>query len=560
MKIQIRTKDDLVKLLSEGISYAWRVNKGRLNSITEVEIYNFNGNAKIVGSFDREKTKVLDNGRVAVAFTDAKIEPCEFKWVGQYPIKYKSSNNEEVELLDDEKKDENEVDSNTHPIDKIAEGLKNNFLFQASLGSKELFHSNMLAWILEHQNEKKQFEALSLFIKEVAKLDVGIITDENTPIIAREQNKIDLTIKWKEGDNWNLIFIENKMKSIPTSKQLEEYDDKIDVLKHTKTREGLYRRVKTKLLLTPFPSKVQSNSKIMHWENITYSDHIIPFLSSLEKMDFLNNDNTNIKFVIERYISFLNIQNDILEYLKLHDWEAEDFKKRHYDFYSKHAVESEDESEELFEENEEAAKHYMSIIRTLRLHDLVLKLAHSNLSHLLEEEIEEAKKQGKLLETYHYHSNFTNSTGLTAVSTRLFEYIDEKDKTKNKHIDIGIQLQGNQFRYYLSSSSNMIELNIELARKLLKDGIWFYNLKTNKPLLGKGRSKRKNAKVLDIEGNERVFCEYSSGGFLYFYQDVYQNEPIPTIERIIQMFVSAFIHYEANKTHIEQILGKILKS
>jgi hypothetical protein len=102
MKIQIRTKNDLVKLLSEGVSAAWRVNKGRLYSITEVEIYNFSGNARIVGTFDRDNTKVLDNGRVAVAFTDAKIEPCEFKWVGQNPIKYKSGNDEEVELMEDE--------------------------------------------------------------------------------------------------------------------------------------------------------------------------------------------------------------------------------------------------------------------------------------------------------------------------------------------------------------------------------------------------------------------------------------------------------------------------
>jgi hypothetical protein len=102
MKIQIRTKDDLVKLLSEGISYAWRVNKGHLNSITEVEIYNFNGNAKIVGSFEREKTKVLDNGRVAVAFNNAKIESCEFKWIGQNPIKYISDENVEMDILLDE--------------------------------------------------------------------------------------------------------------------------------------------------------------------------------------------------------------------------------------------------------------------------------------------------------------------------------------------------------------------------------------------------------------------------------------------------------------------------
>jgi hypothetical protein len=111
MKIQIRTKEDLVKLLSEGVSAAWRVNKGRLNSITEVEIYNFSGNARIVGSFDRDNTKVLDNGRVAVAFTNAKIEPCEFKWIGQNPIKYKSTYNEEVELMEDEN-DSSDADDN----------------------------------------------------------------------------------------------------------------------------------------------------------------------------------------------------------------------------------------------------------------------------------------------------------------------------------------------------------------------------------------------------------------------------------------------------------------
>jgi len=98
LQIQIRTKDDLVKLLSEGFSYAWRINKSRLSSITEVEIYNFSGNTKIVGVFDRDKIKVLENGRVAVAFINAKIEPCEFKWVGQYPIKYKNTNNEELEF------------------------------------------------------------------------------------------------------------------------------------------------------------------------------------------------------------------------------------------------------------------------------------------------------------------------------------------------------------------------------------------------------------------------------------------------------------------------------
>lgn len=437
---------------------------------------------------------------------------------------------------------------------EIIDKVKNNFLFQASLGSKELFHSNMLAWILEQQNENKQFEALRIFIKTVAEIDVGLITEENTPIIVREENKIDLTIKWRDGKDWNLIFIENKMKSIPTSKQLNEYDDKIDKFLKVKTtllkgkpkQVKLERKLVDKFLLTPFPSDVNSDSN--DWKNITYAKHIIPFLSSLEKMDFLNNDETNIKFVIGKYISFLKIQNDILKYLKLDD--SGDFKNRNYDFYSKDTDENEGESEEIGEENEETAKHYMSIIRSLRIHDLVLKLAHSNLSNLLEAEI---KEQSKLSETYHYHTNFTNSTGITAVSTRLYEYIDEKDKTKNKHIDIGIQLQGNQLRYYLSSSSNMKEINIELAAKLFEDGIWFYNVNTNKPLLGKGRSKRI---VRDSEGKERVFCEYSKGGFLYFYEDIYQ-EKVPTINEIIEKFIFVFKYYEDQKSKIKQSFEKI---
>ena len=98
MLLQIRTKDDLVELLGAGISHAWRVAESRLDKITNVEIYNFNGSAKLVGTFDRENTIILDNGRVAVAFKDARIEQCEYKWVGQNPVKYVS----DTETVSDE--------------------------------------------------------------------------------------------------------------------------------------------------------------------------------------------------------------------------------------------------------------------------------------------------------------------------------------------------------------------------------------------------------------------------------------------------------------------------
>lgn len=102
MLLLIRTKDDLVKLLNEGISYSWRIDKNRLISLTEVEIYNFNGTSRIIGIYDPNNTKILESGRVAISFKDARIENCDFKWIGQNPIKYKSSNTDEHNLFEDE--------------------------------------------------------------------------------------------------------------------------------------------------------------------------------------------------------------------------------------------------------------------------------------------------------------------------------------------------------------------------------------------------------------------------------------------------------------------------
>jgi hypothetical protein len=557
MKILIRTKDDLEKLRTQGISYAWRINKSRLNNLTEVEIYNFSGSEKVVGTFDPANTKVLNNGRVAVAFKNGKNEPCDFKWIGQYPIKYKSSDNQEAELTDDEKVD-TEKELNMTEIERIAENLKNNFLFQASLGSKELFHSNMLAWILEQKNDNGEFEALKIFMMYVLNIDIPLITNQEEIKIAREENKIDLTIKWKTGDDWNFVFIENKMKSIPTEKQLTEYDDKIPKIvaesakkikgkKRVAENEKIVDRKPHKFLLTPFFSALNSNSN--DWKNITYSEEIINFLKEIKDFEFDKSGETNIKMVIEKYISFLEVQNEILIYLNLD--KSENLKNRYYDFYSKNMIQNDDEIDEIISIEDQDTKHYMSHVRSLRLHDLVLKLAHSNLSNLLDEAF-----QNHNLKEYHFHTNFSNSTGITSVRTRLFERKNEKEQSKNKFIDIGIQLQGNQFRHYLSSSSNIKEKNIEMATELFNKRIWFHDLITKKTLLGNGRSKFLKH-IKDTNEQPRIFCEYNKGAFLYFYEDIYQDDKIPSIEEIIRKFIDTFKYYESKKTEIVRILNVI---
>ena len=137
-------------------------------------------------------------------------------------------------------------------MENIIENLKNNFLFQASLGSKELFHSNLIAWILEQENENGEYEALKIFLKTInAKVPLNSLKKENEIKISREENNIDLIIKWKENEEWNFVFIENKIKSIPTSTQLEEYNEKVK--KYTN------QEFNNKFLLTPLSSLLEKD-------------------------------------------------------------------------------------------------------------------------------------------------------------------------------------------------------------------------------------------------------------------------------------------------------------
>ena len=83
--------------------------------------------------------------------------------------------------------------------------LKNSLMYQMSLGSRELFHSNVWAWLMEIDNNfiKVFFDDLDITQYEVVK-------------ICREKYNRDITI-WLERKNTNIdrfvyLVIENKIK------------------------------------------------------------------------------------------------------------------------------------------------------------------------------------------------------------------------------------------------------------------------------------------------------------------------------------------------------------
>ena len=91
-------------------------------------------------------------------------------------------------------------------LSEIINDLSENVMFRLSLGSKELFHSNFWAWLLEEYGNK----ATKIFQENC---------DNGINDVYREMSHTDLSFK----SNGKLIIIENKFKSYPYLEQLQRY-------------------------------------------------------------------------------------------------------------------------------------------------------------------------------------------------------------------------------------------------------------------------------------------------------------------------------------------------
>lgn len=99
-------------------------------------------------------------------------------------------------------------------ISEITKALKDNPIYALSLGSRELFHTNFLAWM---------FEKYLSFIKVVYD---GAISDKL--VVHREKLKQDLILEITGANGRHVIVIEVKVKDAPRTDQLAGYDTDID--------------------------------------------------------------------------------------------------------------------------------------------------------------------------------------------------------------------------------------------------------------------------------------------------------------------------------------------
>ena len=91
-------------------------------------------------------------------------------------------------------------------IEQSLDKLKQSPLFAISLSSKELFHSNFWAWLIEYNPEYAK-----VFFD-----DIVVDSNENLKVCREEKNR-DITIHYQNKE----YVIENKLKSMPYINQLE---------------------------------------------------------------------------------------------------------------------------------------------------------------------------------------------------------------------------------------------------------------------------------------------------------------------------------------------------
>lgn len=153
--------------------------------------------------------------------------------------------------------------------DKLITSLKDNAVFQLSLSSKELFHSNFLCWLADSQTA-----VFNHVLKEC--FGAPFCFDPTNHVALREHHNLDFCIREKgEDDKYGrvLFVLENKFKSLPYETQLHAYTDKVDKLNGNKNSLSEVHFVL--LTLSSDVSWLNNKNGLIcdYWKHVTYKNY-----------------------------------------------------------------------------------------------------------------------------------------------------------------------------------------------------------------------------------------------------------------------------------------------
>ena len=283
-------------------------------------------------------------------------------------------------------------------LDKLA----TNPIFQLSLASKELFHSNFIYWLATNPATTSLFNNIFDFTY-----------DPNKHVALREHNNFDFCICEKSGNKPGkvLFLLENKFKSIPYVEQLELYEE------HCKDISDK----KYKVLLTLADSFPNKNQIAKSWTILSYKD-------LAKQLGSVNDNDSNV--IIRLYKDYIDTVSSYFE---------SELNK----------------SSLQWKQLKEGAENLMN----LRLHDVWQKLFISKAAVCLSSQLQKISKEknydfhiGKEEKTFRKSSFVLMRTNYTRGNAILEVFIFKKGDDYVK----GIQIQSVQYRHCICSDSDLI--------------------------------------------------------------------------------------------------------
>lgn len=372
----------------------------------------------------------------------------------------------------------------THSIDELSSSP----LFNLSLSSKELFHSNFLAWLAQHYPD---------FFVEICK-ELGCKADWSNAEwnVKREYKNFDLCIT---SDKKIVMVLENKVKSIPTKAQLDEYVEKLK-----KKYEGNIDLILLSLS-TSFPDK-QAIEDEKKWQIRNYKDLCT---ATRKHMQLINNQYH--KALIEDYCSFV---------ATLHEC-SENWKVKDSNFFL------------LPNDNDSNRKE----LKELRIADLQDKIWYSQLLEKLNSRLEEnnqwdvqsgmdikkiAKDNSACLTKIFTNFGFTHGQGL----------LEAKIKVTQDYVLL-IQIQGNKYRRaieWIKEDQGDHNKFWEMTKDIMnKKGFSFFQFKKNDPInFPSICNNEKTIKATTRNGETQNFNKYGAK-FLYQYKVIKEDATVSAV-------------------------------
>lgn len=317
--------------------------------------------------------------------------------------------------------------------------LKKSPVYNFSLSSKELFHSNFMYWlfndIVTNENRDQESKLFWQLLCDKLKLPKDLLDFQIGPQneILRERNNTDLRFTiLKSHELSRRVIIENKVKSIPYFSQLKEYSEKSvdgDIL----------------ILLTLHDPISMKNPKGeiempngMIWYVLTYKD-LQSILQSFMKNEITNNSYRNN--IIQDYLL-------LIEALVKIDQEATICSEENFNWYH----------------------GFYEQLKDLRVADFYIKKKCTSLVDIIKVQISNDDSMKDFL-TEKIDWNLTNpQIQVLAGFTNGSGIIDVKFKF-TQNMSVGIQIQGNQFRLVIEEDFK--NRSKDFAQKLKLKLNWF---------------------------------------------------------------------------------------